>query len=91
MRWGFSTNEAYFTILAVLIFLSAAGTVIGNLLVKKAEGNEARLNSLQVVNSRVRASWPLICVFVIAFWLGDAALLISLRWRRSSRCENLFL
>ena len=76
MRWGFSTNEAYFTILAVLIFLSAAGTVIGNLLVKKAEGNEARLNSLQVVNSRVRASWPLIFVFVIAFWLGDAALLL---------------
>ena len=29
MRLGFSTQEAYFTILGVLIVLSAIGTIIG--------------------------------------------------------------
>ncbi|MBS1330068.1 MAG: phosphatidate cytidylyltransferase, partial [Parasutterella sp.] len=57
MRLGFSTQEAYFTILGVLIVLSAIGTIIGNWLVSRAQGNETRLNNLRVVNSRVRASW----------------------------------
>ena len=52
MRLGFSTQEAYFTILGVLIVLSAIGTIIGNWLVSRAQGNEARLNNLRVVNSR---------------------------------------
>lgn len=76
MRLGFSTQEAYFTILGVLIVLSAIGTIIGNWLVSRAQGNETRLNNLRVVNSRVRASWPLLIVFAIAFCLGEAALLI---------------
>ena len=76
MRLGFSTQEAYFTILGVLIVLSAIGTIIGNWLVSRAQGNEARLNNLRVVNSRVRASWPLLIVFAIAFCLGEAALLL---------------
>lgn len=79
MRLGFSTQEAYFTILGVLIVLSAIGTIIGNWLVSRAQGNETRLNNLRVVNSRVRASWPLLIVFAIAFCLGEAALLIFLR------------
>lgn len=76
MRLGFSTNEAYLTILAVLVVLSIAGTLIGNWLADRAQGNPERLASLQVVNSRVRASWPLIAVFIVAFWLGQTALLI---------------
>ena len=75
MRLGITTNEAYWIILAVLIVLSAIGTYIGNKLVEKAAGNEQRLNNLKVVNSRIRASWPLILVFVIAFWIGQAGLL----------------
>lgn len=75
MRLGFSTTEAYFTITAVLIVLSAIGTIIGNWLVSRAYGNEERLNNLRVVNSRVRACWPLIICFAIAFALGEAALL----------------
>ena len=63
MRLGFSTQEAYFTILGVLIVLSAIGTIIGNWLVSRAQGNEAKLNNLRVVNSRVRASWPLLICF----------------------------
>lgn len=51
MRLGFSTQEAYFTILGVLIVLSAIGTIIGNWLVSRAQGNETRLNNLRVVNS----------------------------------------
>ena len=70
MRLGFSTQEAYFTILGVLIVLSAIGTIIGNWLVSRAQGNEARLNNLRVVNSRVRASWPLLIVFAIAFCIA---------------------
>ena len=50
--------------------------IIGNWLVSRAQGNETRLNNLRVVNSRVRASWPLLIVFAIAFCLGEAALLI---------------
>ena len=46
MRLGFSTQEAYFTILGVLIVLSAIGTIIGNWLVSRAQGNETRLNNL---------------------------------------------
>ena len=42
----------------------------------RAQGNEARLNNLRVVNSRVRASWPLLIVFAIAFCLGEVALLV---------------
>ena len=38
MRLGFSTQEAYFTILGVLIVLSAIGTIIGNWLVSRAQG-----------------------------------------------------
>ncbi len=76
MRLGFSTQEAYFTILGVLIVLSAIGTIIGNWLVSRAQGNETRLNNLRVVIFASGASWPLLIVFAIAFCLGEAALLI---------------
>ena len=88
MRLGFSTQEAYFTILGVLIVLSAIGTIIGNWLVSRAQGNEARLNNLRVVNSRVRASWPLLIVFAIAFCLGEARCCFSLLLRLSLHCGN---
>lgn len=90
MRLGFSTQEAYFTILGVLIVLSAIGTIIGNWLVSRAQGNETRLNNLRVVNSRVRASWPLLIRFC-----GLLSVLVRPRSSSSSRllhsllCANL--
>ena len=87
MRLGFSTQEAYFTILGVLIVLSAIGTIIGNWLVSRAQGNEARLNNLRVVNSRVRASWPLLIVFAIAF-SAKPRCCFSLLLRLSLHCGN---
>ncbi|MBQ8828574.1 MAG: phosphatidate cytidylyltransferase [Burkholderiaceae bacterium] len=75
MRLGFSTQEAFFTILAVLILLSTIGTFVGSWLAKRATGNEVRTNSIRIVNSRVRSSWPLIIIFTIAFCVGEIALL----------------
>ena len=88
MRLGFSTQEAYFTILGVLIVLSAIGTIIGNWLVSRAQGNETRLNNLRVVNSRVRASWPLLIVFAIAFLVRPRSSSSS-RLLHSLLCANL--
>jgi phosphatidate cytidylyltransferase len=76
MRLGFSNQEAFFTILAVLVLLSAVGTYIGHWMAKRAQGDELRTNRIRLVNSRVRASWPLIFIFAIAFYLGEIALLI---------------
>lgn len=75
MRLGITNQEAFFSILAGLIILSAIGTIIGSWLAKRAEDNEIRTNSLRIVNSRIRASWPLIIIFAIAFYLGKVALL----------------
>lgn len=76
MRNVFSPSEAYFVILAVLVVLSAIGTSIGNWLAAKVVGNEERQNSLQVVNSRIRTSWPLIFIFAVGFYFGKATLLL---------------
>lgn len=76
MRLGFSPSEAYFVILAVLVVLSAIGTGVGNWLAVRAEGNEERQNSLQVVNSRIRTSWPLIIIFATGFYFGETTLLL---------------
>lgn len=76
MRLGFSNQEAFFTILGVLILLSAIGTFIGNWLANRAANNELRAARIRLVNSRVSASWPLIAIFAIAFYLGEIALLL---------------
>lgn len=88
MRLGFSTQEAYFTILGVLIVLSAIGTIIGNWLVSRAQGNEARLNNLRVVNSRVRASWPLLIVLRLLSVSAKPRCCFSLLLRLSLHCGN---
>lgn len=89
MRLGFSTQEAYFTILGVLIVLSAIGTIIGNWLVSRAQGNETRLNNLRVVNSRVRASWPLLIVLRLLSVLVRPRSSSSSRLLHSLLCANL--
>lgn len=88
MRLGFSTQEAYFTILGVLIVLSAIGTIIGNWLVSRAQGNEAKLNNLRVVNSRVRASWPLLIVLRLPSASANLPCCFSLLSRLSLLCGN---
>lgn len=74
MRLGFSTQEAYFTILGVLIgschwydYRQLAG------LPRPRKRNSTQHLALL---TPVRASWPLLIVFAIAFCPGEAALLI---------------
>lgn len=73
MRWGFSTSEAYFTILAVLVVLTAIGTFIGQWLSSKSTTDLA-INRNRIINSRIRAAWGLIFVFAVAVYLGQGAL-----------------
>ncbi len=74
MRLGFSTQEAYFTIMVVLIVLIAMGTAIGQWLKTRAKDPLA-IDRLNVINSRIRAGWGLILVFAVAVYLGQIALL----------------
>ncbi|MCD8339589.1 MAG: phosphatidate cytidylyltransferase [Burkholderiales bacterium] len=76
MRLDFSVEEAYFTVLSVLIALSIVGTWIGSYLASKPNLSEMRTNRINLVNSRVRASWGLIIIFAVAVYLGQVALLI---------------
>ncbi len=70
---GFSTSEAYFTILAVLVVLTAIGTFIGQWLSSKSTTDLA-INRNRIINSRIRAAWGLIFVFAVAVYLGQGAL-----------------
>ncbi len=76
MRFDFSIEEAYFTILTVLICLSIVGTMIGTYLASKPNLSEMRTSRINLVNSRIRLSWGLIIIFAVAVYLGQVALLI---------------
>ncbi len=76
MRLGFSLEEASLTIIAVLIALSVIGTWVGASLANRPNLSEVGLNRMKLVNSRVRASWWLIFVFVVATYLGINVLLV---------------
>ena len=74
MRLGFHLEEAYLLILAGLVLLSAAATGYGIWASGRAATAEQQ-RRVRIVNSRVRSAWWLIAIFVVAFWLGQGALL----------------
>ena len=88
MRLGFSTQEAYFTILGVLIVLSAIGTIIGNWLVSRAQGNEARPTIFALLTLAFVPPGLCSLFFAIAFCLGEAALLLFFAFASSLHCGN---
>ena len=88
MRWGFSTSEAYFTILAVLVVLTAIGTFIGQWLSSKSTTDLA-INRNRIINSRIRAAWGLIFVFAVAVYLGQALWSLFLPLPLSFPCASL--
>ncbi len=71
-----SLEEVYLVILLVLIVLSAIGTWIGSYLANRPNKSEVTIDRINLVNSRVRASWGLIFVFAVACYLGQIALLV---------------
>lgn len=75
MRLGISLQEGYLIILAALIFLEGMGTIYGLWAQGRATSPE-QSRRLAVANSRVRMGWWLIAVFTIAWWWGQASLVV---------------
>jgi len=75
MRLGIPLEAAYLLILSCLILLAAAATGYGQWASSRAATLQQQ-QRIRVVNSRVRSAWWLICIFAVAFWLGQGALLV---------------
>ncbi|HAW44944.1 MAG TPA: phosphatidate cytidylyltransferase [Sutterella sp.] len=75
MRFGFSLNETYLLILAVLVTIATVSTIYGQFALKKAAWAE-QIDRIRTVNSRVRMLWWLIVIFSFAFWFHPTVLII---------------
>ena len=75
MRLGIHLEEAYLLILTGLIILAAIATGYGQWASSRATSIQQQ-QRIRVVNSRVRQAWWMICIFAVAFWLGQGALLV---------------
>ncbi len=67
-------NETFLAVLAGLVGLSVIVTALGAWLSARTI-DVAKQQRLQIVNSRLRASWSIVAVFSVAFALGTGTLL----------------
>ncbi len=68
-------NETFLAVFCALALMSAAATGVGQWAVARTLDGQ-RLKRLQLLNSRIRASWSLLAVFTVAFAIGPHALLV---------------
>ena len=68
-------NETFLAVFCALAILSVAATGAGQWAVSRTLDGE-RLARLELLNSRIRASWSVLTVFTVAFAIGPNGLLV---------------